>query len=182
MNKPHCLGEGATFKSSAIFTDATFKSANFLEVTFEGETDFTHAKFLRDVNFGGSIASRASTTFMRRARFEATQFDSRVNFEGHESSNGTAFRMGVSFNDAQFEEEPNFKSVGFNMHLKHSGEIAFPHNFELNEEGLPKGSRWVDFDSIEPLDSTSKQDQGCSDKDDSSDKKSAEGDNRHQRH
>lgn len=178
----YCLGEGATFKSSATFTDATFKSANFLEVTFEGETDFTHARFLRDVNFGGSIVSRASTTFMRRARFEATQFDSRVNFEGHESSNGTAFRMGVSFNDAQFEEEPNFKSVDFNIHLKHSGEIAFPRNFELNEEGLPKGSRWVDFDSIEPLDSTSKQDQGCLDKNDSSDKKSTEGDNHHQRH
>ena len=168
------LGEGATFKSSATFTDAMFESANFLEVTFEGETDFSQARFRRDANFGGSISSRASTIFMRRARFEAVCFDSRVNFEGHESSNGTAFRMGVSFNDTAFKEEPNFKAVRFNRHLKHSGEVVFPRNLELNEEGLPEGSHWVDFDSVDPIDSTNKRHQERSNENDSSDNNSIE--------
>lgn len=168
------LGEGATFKSSATFTDAMFESANFLEVTFEGETDFSRARFRRDTNFGGSISSRGATVFMRRAGFEAVCFDSRVNFEGHESSNGTAFRMGVSFNDTAFKEEPNFKTVRFNRRLKHSGVIVFPRNLELNEEGLPKGSHWVDFDSVDPMDSTNRRHQGRSNEHDSSNNNSIE--------
>jgi len=91
---------------------------------------------------------------MRRTDFEAAHFDSRVNFKGHESTNGTEFRMGVSFNDAAFKERPNFKDVRFNRHLKHSGDVVFPHNLKLNEEGLPEGSHWVDFDSVDPIDST----------------------------
>jgi hypothetical protein len=125
-----------------------FESANFLEVTFEGETDFSQAKFRRDVSFGGSTSSHTGTVFMQSTRFESTTFDGKVNFEGHKSSDGTAFRMGVSFNDALFKEEPNFNAVRFNIHLKHSGEIVFPHNFKLNEEGLPEGSHWIRFDSV----------------------------------
>ena len=142
------LGGGAAFKSSTIFVNTLFESANFLEVTFEGETDFSQAKFRRDVNFGGSTSSHTGTVFMQSTRFESTTFDGKVNFEGHKSSDGTAFRMGVSFNDALFKEEPNFNTVRFNIHLKHSGEIVFPHNFKLNEEGLPEGSHWIRFDSV----------------------------------
>ena len=168
----YCLDEGATFKSSATFADATFEWANFLEVTFEGETDFSQARFRREANFGGSISSRGATVFMRRADFEAAYFDSRVNFEGHESSNGTEFRMGVSFNDTAFKERPNFKDVRFNRHLKHSGDVVFPRNLELNEEGLPKGSHWVDFDRIDPIDSTNRCHQERSNEHDSSDNNS----------
>ena len=164
----YALGEGAAFKSSATFTDSMFESANFLEVTFEGETDFSQARFLGDVNFGGSISSHAATVFMRRTHFEATYFDSRVNFEGHKSSEGTIFRMGISFNDALFKEEPNFNNVRFNRRLKQTDEIVFPHNLKLNKEGLPEGSRWVSFNSENPKESTDRCHQEHSDEQGSS--------------
>lgn len=177
----HFRDEGATFKSSATFADAVFGSANFLEVTFEGETDFSRARFHQDANFGASISSHRATVFMRKARFEAACFDSRVNFEGHKSSNGTAFRMGVSFSATAFKEEPNFKSVRFNVHLKHSGEVVFPHNLKLNEEGLPEGSHWVDFDSVDPIDSTNRRHQERSNEHNSSDNNSIKGGKRTQK-
>ena len=170
----YCLGEGTTFKSSATFAGATFEWANFLEVTFEGETDFSQARFRRGATFGGSISSRGATVFMRRTDFEAAHFDSRVYFKGHESSNGTEFRMGVSFNDAAFKEKPNFKDVRFNRHLKHSGDVVFPHNLKLNEEGLPEGSHWVDFDSVDSIDSTNRRHQERSNEHNSSDNNSIE--------
>ena len=58
---------------------------------------------------------------------------------------------------------------------------VFPHNLKLNEEGLPEGSHWVDFDSVDPIDSTNRRHQERSNEHNSSDNNSIKGGKRTQK-
>jgi len=124
----------AKFSQHATFTGSRIAChANFGGVTFTQLTDFNRAAFYHDAHFIG-------TTFGGGVLFIETLFQEWADFQS------TKFIKGCAFFDTKHIQEPIFHESLFNIKLKNTKWFAFSESIELNEEGLPKGAKWSEFD------------------------------------
>jgi hypothetical protein len=124
----------AKFSQHATFTGSQIVClANFGGVTFTQLANFNRAAFVSDAQFTG-------TTFGGGALFIETLFQEWADFQS------TKFIKGCAFFDTKHIQEPIFHESLFNIKLKNTKWFAFSESIELNEEGLPKGAKWSEFD------------------------------------
>ena len=92
-----------TFRETVDFSGLTLVSAHFDEATFEGDADFTLARFFNQTRFAG-------VTFKQAARFWDTRFVAPVYFRNAE------FGSWAQFVRVQFEGGAEFANAVFQYH------------------------------------------------------------------
>ena len=158
----------ARFEGYAYFSSSKFKRGPRMghllcNAHFEEETEFRGTTFCCDVKFTGSvfdkrvsfgclfctagececpkISSHRGASFIGEAGFSSVRFIGAADFSN------AMFAGAVNFSGATFQGGANFNGSKFNIDLKDQGKISFPQGFDLSEEGLPKGAKWVKFDN-----------------------------------
>ncbi len=109
---PHTRFHLSRFHESATFQGAQFAGlAEFLEITFDRDADFSHASFKSGTGFSGS-------QFNGRADFSETAFDGDAfftftNFVGDASFDRATFRAIADYDDARFNGGDDFSKTQF---------------------------------------------------------------------
>ena len=154
--------EHTTFKRDTHFLGATFmESTRFSNSEFDGFADFTGATFkevgnFTDATFGGAT-SFWGATFTHNAIFHGTKFKCDVNFRRSSlpldtSFLGAHFLCDADFWGAEFKNRPNYNGYDYFLDASFNSDpdvhLFFPASIETNSEGLPKGAKWVTFDTL----------------------------------
>jgi hypothetical protein len=109
---PHTRFHRSRFRGAATFQRSGFNGlAEFLEVQFERDADFSRTYFKLGTGFSGShfhgLADFSEAEFAREAFFTFTQFDGDASFER------ATFRSMADFDDVQFHRRDDFSKALF---------------------------------------------------------------------
>ena len=122
------FSQHAIFTGSQIACHANFGGATFIQLANFNKTTFNHDAYFIDATFGGGVL------------FIGTLFREWTDFQS------TKFIKGCTFFNAKHIQEPVFHKSLFNVKLKNAKWFTFSGSIKLNEEGLPKGAKWSEFD------------------------------------
>ncbi|MDE0100290.1 MAG: pentapeptide repeat-containing protein [Truepera sp.] len=102
-----------TFRETVDFSGLTLVGAHFDEAKFEGDVDFSRARFFHQAWFGGATFKQRSefwdTRFVAPVYFKDAEFESwaefvRVQFEGGAAFANAVFQYQARFNESVFSE------------------------------------------------------------------------------
>lgn len=148
--------QNTKFSQDACFSGSKFtRKANFLSSKFSQHATFAGSQIACDANFGGvtftQLTNFNKATFDHDAHFIDTTFGGGILFIGTHFREWTDFRSakfirGCTFFNAKHVLEPSFHESLFNVKLNKAKWYTFSSSITLNEEGLPKGAKWSEFD------------------------------------